>query len=105
MSTLAELWRIREELGLAPENGMIYLGLGFRPPKQNAIALDPDHLPTQRECYAVAGLDVVLIYRGNQTRYGSIRALSGMLEKSLPRRLLLVDLDENRIAFLKMAGL
>lgn len=105
MSTLKELGRIREELGLAPVNSLIYLGLGFRPPKENAIALDPDHLPTQRECHAVAGLDVVLLYRGNSSRYGTLRTLAGMLGNSLPRRLQLIDLDYKRVAFLKMAGL
>ena len=40
MSTLLELGRIREELGLAPVDSLLYLGLGFRPPKENAIAID-----------------------------------------------------------------
>ena len=105
MSTLKELGRIREELGLAPINSLIYLGIGFRPPKENAIAIDPEHLPSQRECHAVAGLDVVLVYKGNAVRYGALRTLTQCLENSLPRRLQLIDLDEKRIAFLKLAGL
>ena len=105
MSTLTELGRIREELGLAPVDSLIYLGMGFRPPKQNAIAIDLLRLPTQRECHAVAGLDVVLVYYISRVKYGQLRTLAGMLGQSMPRRLILVDLDYKKLAFLKMAGL
>jgi hypothetical protein len=104
MSTLRELDRIRTELGLAPADGLLYLGLGFRPPKRNAIALDPDCLPSDRDCYAVAGLDVVLIYRGNSTKYGVLRTLTGSLYQAKPRRLMIIDLDYSRSAFLKTVG-
>jgi len=36
LSTLAELARIRTELGLAPAGGVVWLGVGFLPPKRNA---------------------------------------------------------------------
>lgn len=101
MSTLKELDRIRTEHGLAPVNGLIYLGLGFRPPKANAIAIDPAHLPTDRDCFAVAGLDVVLVYRGDSAKYGVLRKLTGSLYQARPRRLLIIDLDRSRSAFLK----
>jgi len=105
MSTLAELGRIRDQLGLAPVDGLIYLGIGFLPPKQNAIEIDPHRLPTQEECYAVAGLDVVLVCRGSLVKYGTVRAITSRLYQSRPRRLQLIDLDYKRIAFLKMAGI
>ena len=104
MSTLKELDRIRTELGLAPADGQLFLGLGFRPPKRNAIAIDPDSLPTDRDCYAVAGLDVILIYRGHSTKYGVLRKLTGSLYQAMPRRLIIVDLDRSRCAFLKTVG-
>lgn len=104
MSTLAELYRVRDELGLAPIDGIIYLGIGFRPPKQNAIELDPRHLPTQQECYAVAGLDTILVFHGDLIKYGTIRTLTDRLYQSRPRRLQLIDVDHKRIAFLKLAG-
>lgn len=104
MSTLQALDRVRKERGLAPVDGIIYLGLGFLPPKRNAIAIDPERLPTDRECHAVAGLDVVLIYRGDSTRYGVLRQLTGSLYQALPRRLMIVDLDRNQHAFLKTVG-
>lgn len=103
MSTLAELARIRHELGLAPADGVIWLGIGFRPPKQNAIEIDPTNLPTAAECRAVAGLDVVLLFPGHLIRYGQLRTLSDRLYESRPRRLLLVDSDHKRTAFLKLA--
>jgi hypothetical protein len=105
MSTLIELARIREDLGLAPVGSLLYLGIGFTPPKQNAIRIDPDSLPTLRECHAVAGLDVVMVFRGHDVRYSTIRSLTDTLFRSCPRRLQLVDLDYKRIAFLKLAGL
>ena len=101
MSTLKELDRIRTRQGLAPVNGLIYLGLGFRPPKLNAIALDPGYLPTDEDCYAIAGLDVVLVYRGDSVKYGVLKKLTGSLLQALPRRLMIVDLDVSRYAFLK----
>ena len=104
MSTLTELGRVREELGMAPVGGLIYLGIGFRPPKQNAIAIYPDRLPSQHDCHALAGLDVVVIFRGDSTRYGTLRNLCSLIEKSNPRRLQLIDLDYKRIAFLKSAA-
>ena len=105
MSTLMELGRIRENLGLAPVGGLVYLGIGFAPPKQNAICIDPTRLPSVRECHAVAGLDVVLVFRGHEVRYSTIRSLTDTLYRSCPRRLQLIDLDYHRVAFLKLAGL
>jgi hypothetical protein len=105
MSTLLELSHIRENLGLAPVGSLVYLGIGFTPPKLNAIRIDPDRLPTDRECHAVAGLDVVLLFRGHEVRYSTMRSLTDALYRSCPRRLQLVDLDYKRVAFLKLAGL
>lgn len=101
MSTLAELARIRAELGLAPADGLLWLGIGFKPPKQNAIEIDPANLPTAHDCRAVAGLDVVLVYPGNQTRYGVLRTLCERLYQARPQRLLLVDRDHQRMAVLR----
>jgi hypothetical protein len=103
MSTLAELARIRTEHGLAPADGTIWLGIGFRPKRANAIEIDPARLPSESECAAVAGLDVVLIFPGDLIRYGQLRTLSDRLYRSRPRRLLLVDSDHKRTAFLKLA--
>lgn len=103
MTTLAELARIRAVYGLAPVGGIIWLGVGMLPPKRNAIEIDPDNLPTPFECRAVAGLDVVLMFPGRLTRYGALRTLSDRLYQARPRRLLLVDGDYKRTAFLKMA--
>lgn len=105
MTTLAELARIRNEMGLAPADGTIWLGMGFRPLRQNAIEIDVLNLPTLAECSAVAGLDVVLLYPGDLIRYGQLRSLSDRLYKSRPRRLMLVDTDRTRTAFLKLAKL
>jgi hypothetical protein len=103
MTTLAALARIRTELGLAPVGGVLWLGIGMLPPKRNAIEIDPANLPTALECRAVAGLDVVLMFPGTLTRYGTLHTLSNRLYEARPRRLLLVDSDHDRTAFLKLA--
>jgi hypothetical protein len=105
MSTLAELARIRTEHGLAPAGGLLWLGIGFKPPKQNAIEIDPINLPTEHDCRAVAGLDVVLVYPGDVTRYGVLRTLTDRLYRGRPRILMLVDRDHKKVAFLKKSKL
>lgn len=104
MSTLSQLAAIREA-GMAPVDCMIYLGIGFRPPKQNAIEINPERLPSAAECHAVAGLDVMLIFHGHEVRYGVLRELTRTLQNSQPRRLQLIDIDHKCVAYLKLAGL
>ena len=87
---------------LQPIRREVWLGLGFLPPKRCAIAIDPANLPKEADCKAVAGLDVIVIYRGSVTGYGTIRRLSDALYKGGPRRLQLIDIDAKRIAFLKL---
>jgi hypothetical protein len=60
---------------LQPLRREVWLGIGFHPPKRCAI--DPANLPTQADCRAVAGLDVILTYNGGTTRYGTLRGLCG----------------------------
>jgi hypothetical protein len=87
---------------LQPLRREVWLGIGFRPPKRCAIAIDPANLPTQAACRAVAGLDVILTYNGGTTRYGTLRSLCGALLAAAPRRLLVIDLDIKRLAWLKL---
>lgn len=88
--------------GLQPIRREVWLGLGFCPPKRCAIAIDPRALPGKQDCRAVAGLDVLLCYRGDTTRYGTLRDLCASLQQAGPRRLLVIDLDYGRLAFLKL---
>lgn len=88
--------------GLQPIRREVWLGLGFCPPKRCAIAIDPLALPGKRDCSAVAGLDVLLCYHGHSTRYGVLRDLCAALLQAGPRRLLVIDLDYGRLAFLKL---
>lgn len=90
--------------GLQPLRREVWLGLGFLPPKRCAISVDPSHLPSQKECSAVAGLDVLLCYHGHSTRYGVLRDLCASLQQAQPRRLLAIDLDHGRLAFLKLGS-
>lgn len=90
--------------GMQPVRREVWLGLGFLPPKRCAIAIDPLHLPTGSDCGAVAGLDVMLCYHGHSTRYGVLRDLCASLYRARPRRLLVIDLDYGRLAFLKLGA-
>lgn len=103
MSSLADLQELRAA-GLMPADRIIWIGLGFVPPKQNAIGVGFDQMPTAAQCLGVVGLDVILIYKGHVTKYGAVRNLSNAIYQAKPRRLQLIDLDFHRVAFLKLVG-
>ncbi len=88
--------------GLQPTRREVWLGLGHIPPKRCAIRIDPAKLPTAGDCGAVVGLDVILTYHGNTTRYGALRSLCDALGAAGPRRLIAVDLDAKKVAYLKL---
>ena len=88
--------------GMQPVRRELWLGLGFRPPKRSAIAVEAANLPKVDQCRAVVGLDVIVTYHGDTTRYGTLRTLCGALMAASPRRLLAIDLDAKKIAFLKL---
>lgn len=103
MNALHPLHELRE-MGMVPHDEQVWLGLGWLPPKCNALRIDPGHLPSDAECNCVAGLDVILTFRGYVTRYGTLRKLCGSLYQARPRRLQIVDLDYRHVAFLKLGG-
>lgn len=90
--------------GMQPVGRLIWLGIGFLPPKRCAIAIDPNNIPSKANCWSVVGLDVVVLYHGETTRYGALRGLCDALYQAKPRRLQVIDLDAKRIAFLKLVG-
>lgn len=90
--------------GMQPRGGMVWLGLGVTPKKRNALVIDPDNLPAESQCSALAGLDVVLSFHGYATRYGTLRRLCGAIYTARPRRLIILDLDFRKLAFLKLGG-
>jgi hypothetical protein len=90
--------------GLQPVRREVWLGLGFRPRKRCAIAINPRRLPSGSDCGAVAGLDVMLCYHGHSTQYGVLRDICALLYRASPRRLLIIDLDFGRLAFLKLGA-
>lgn len=101
--TLKSLIGVREE-GLMPAGRIVYLGLGFLPPKVNAIAIDPHRMPAKDDLAGIAGLDVILTYYGNKAKYGEIRTLCDRITECRPRRLQLMDIDNKRVAYLKVAN-
>lgn len=103
MNPLQQLETLAEN-GMQPVGRLIWLGVGFLPPKRCAIAIDPNNLPSMANCWPVVGLDVVVLYHGDTTRYGALRSLCDGLYQAQPRRLQVIDLDARRIAFLKLMG-
>lgn len=103
MSTLIQLKEAFDAGGM-PDGRIVWLGLGITPPKLNAIKIEIDELPTDKECLSVVGLDIVLTYRGNLTKYGILLKICGTLLQARPRRLQIVDVDTNHIAFLKLGA-
>jgi hypothetical protein len=90
--------------GMQPAKRLVWLGLGFEPKKRCSIAIDPDHLPTEAESTAVAGLDVILLIHGYTTSYKPVRKLCAQLYAARPRRLQVIDLDYRRVAYLVLGG-
>lgn len=90
--------------GLQPARREVWLGLGFAPPKRCAIAINPAQLPTDAQCGAVAGLDVLVVYHGNDTRFSALNRLCLSLYAAGPRRLQAIDLDAKRVAYLKLGA-
>lgn len=90
--------------GKQPFDRMIWIGLGILPPKQNAILIDPACLPTDAQCRALAGLDVLVLIKGHQARWSTLRTLCNALYQAQPRRLQVHDLDYARVAFLKLGN-
>src|SRR5690349_24638635 len=103
MSPLQPLAEMRNR-GSMPRAAEVWLGLGFPLERRNALLIPFDQLPSEAECEVVAGLDVVLCFRGYFTRYGILRRMCDSLLAGRPRRLLVVDLDLQKTAFLKLAG-
>jgi hypothetical protein len=103
MSVFLPLQRLRDG-GLQPTGALIWLGLGLSLPKRNTLTIDPINLPSDKECRAVAGLDVIICFNGYATKYRALRLLCGALLEARPTRLQVIDFDYKRIAFLKHGG-
>lgn len=98
---LQELQDLADQ-GLQPSRRLIRLGLDFLPGKHNVIEIHPDCLPTDVQCRAVCGLDVIVLIKGYDTSYGILWRLCGSLYQARPRRLQVHDLDYQKVAYLKL---
>lgn len=101
--TLAQLGQLIRS-GFMPKDRTIFFGVDHRPPRRNAIEIASAHLPSDADCRAVAGLSVILNYRGYSTSYRTLKRLCGSLYAARPERLMLVDIDIMKIAFLVLGG-
>lgn len=101
MNPLQPLAEIRDR-GFMPKACEIWLGLDIPLRRRNALVIPAENLPTVDECAAVAGLDVILCFHGCSVRYGVLRNLCASLLAGFPRRLMLIDFDFKKTAFLKL---
>jgi hypothetical protein len=101
--TLAQLGQVIR-MGAMPKDGTVFLGIDHRPARRNAIEILSAHLPNDADCRAVTGLSVILNYRGYATAYRTLRRLCEALQAARPKRLMLVDTDAKKIAFLVLGG-
>jgi hypothetical protein len=92
------------ERGLQPRCRMIWLGLDFLPPKQNAIEIHSNALPSTAACAILRGLDVIVLFDGQFTSYGVLRQFCSALYAASPRRLQVHDLHFGKAAFLRLGG-
>lgn len=90
--------------GLMPTKRIIYLGLGVLPPKLNSIKIPLNVQLSNDEFEPFVGLDIVLVYRGAYTKYGTLKRISDSLLNANPRRLMLIDLDQKGSVFLKLGN-
>lgn len=92
--------------GLVPASGQVTIFLALPAPVGDLIAnlTLPNTIEAINEApvAVIAGLDCILYYRGRDTAYGTLRTLVCRLIASLPRRLQLFDIDQERAAFLKL---
>lgn len=102
MNPLRPLAEMRNR-GSMPRAGEIWLGLGLPLKRRNALTIPFNELPSDADCEAIAGLDVVLCFQGYYTRYGILRRICDSLLAGRPRRLLVIDVDLQKTAFLKLA--
>lgn len=103
MSAFIQLQKLRDN-GLQPRDRLIWIGLGLRLQRNNSLVIDPNKLPVAIEFSAVAGLDIILCFRGFDVSYGTLRAVCNALLQSLPNRLQVIDFDYKRIAYLKLGS-
>lgn len=89
------------EQGFQPAGAEFWLFLDLEPYRTNGLAIASDRLPTERDCRAVAGLDIVVVFKGNQMTYRTLLRLCESLLAARPRRLLAFDLDYKKMAYLK----
>jgi hypothetical protein len=103
LNPLQELQDLVDQ-GLQPSERLVWFGLGFRPPKQNAIALFPDFLPSKVQCRAVCGLDVIVLFNRYLNDPVLLKRLRSLLIQGRPYRLQLYDLDTQTVEFFKLRG-
>ncbi len=93
--------------GLVPSDEQVWIFLGMPAKrKQDRWCLDVplDQIAIREAPVAiVAGIDAIVYYSGDAVSFGLLSGLSKRLIDAGPRRLQLIDLDQSRCAFLKLA--
>jgi hypothetical protein len=89
--------------GLQPVRREFWLFLDAKQNRINGLVVSATNLPTDNDCKAIAGLDIVLVFHGHSTKYGTLNRLCGSILAARPHLFWILDLDFKKIAHLKIA--
>ncbi len=89
------------DLGLQPARREFCMFLDMAPNRSYGLRINTAHLPTDDDCLALAGLDIVLHFHGYVTKYGPLRRLCGSILAARPNLFWILDRDFKKIAHLK----
>jgi hypothetical protein len=90
--------------GHQPARREFWLFLGMAPNRSYGLRIDPASLPTDHDCRSLTGLDIVLVFNGYLTKYGTLRRLCGSILAARPNLFWIFDRDLMKIAHLKIGG-
>lgn len=88
--------------GLQPARREFWLFLDAVPNRSYGLPINAENLPTDGECLALAGLDVVLYFHGYLTDYRTLRRLCGSILAARPNLFWIFDRDFKKSADLKI---
>ena len=92
------------ECGLQPARREFWLFLDATPNRTYGLRINAENLPTDNDCKALTGLNIVLIFNGYLTKYGTLRRLCGSILAARPHLFWILDLDRKKIVHLKIGA-
>jgi len=88
--------------GFQPVRREFWLFLDKMPNRSYGLRINAGNLPTDDDCTALTGLNIVLIFNGYLTKYGTLRRLCASILAARPHLFWIFDCDFKKIAHLKI---